>query len=87
MSILFTQYLRPNGRKELIEINMSQELEEKADNIIKRGFRFECEVLTTDHVSFTIHDIEKGEDVAIEVVENGPKVPAAIERLVNNFEG
>lgn len=83
--IPFTQYLRPNGRTAPVEIGRSAEVEQKAQEIMAAGYRFECEHLTTGHASLTIHDPRIEEDVAIEVVPNGPGVPAAVDRLVMGF--
>jgi hypothetical protein len=83
MSIPFTQYLRPNGERRAAEIDMPAEIEELAREFIDGGGYFECEELVTGHVSFTAgHASEKERDVAIEVVRNGPHVPAAVARLV-----
>lgn len=85
MSIPFTQYLRPNGRRVEVDIDRPEEIERKAQQIIAAGYVFECEHLSTGHASLTIADPEKEEDVAIEVVMNGPDVPAAVDRLVSKF--
>lgn len=86
MSIVhFTQYLRPHGVPVLVFIDRPEPLAERARRIIAAGFQFECEILTTGDVSLTIHDVEEGEDVAIEVCANGPDVLLAMDRLVKNF--
>ena len=51
MSIPFTQYLRPDGRKRAVEIDMSKEVEDLAKRFIAAGGRYECEELTTGHAS------------------------------------
>lgn len=86
MSIPFTQYLRPDGRKRSVEIEMSQEIEAMAQKFISSGGWFEVEELYTGHASLTAcKEVEAGEpdDIAVEVVPNGPEVPAAVERLVH----
>jgi len=80
MPIEFTQYLRPDGRRTMVDIDRSPEIEALADKIVAAGGRFECEHLTTDHASFTVAYL--GDDLAIEVCKNGPEVPAAVDRLV-----
>ena len=80
MSIPFTQYLRPDGRKTAVEIERPENIERKAHRFIDAGGRFECEHLTTGHASLTA--VWKDEDIAIEVVPNGTAVPAAVDRLV-----
>ena len=85
MTIPFTQYLRPNGLKVPMFIHCRANVEEKAHQIIKNGYHFECEVLTTGEVSLTITNDEDG-DVAIKVVPNGPEVPIAVESLIKEFK-
>lgn len=83
MSIPFTQYLRPDGRKTPVEIDRGSYIEELAREFIKSGGYFECEELTTGHASFTAGHMDYPDgDIAIEVVRNGPMVPAAVDRLV-----
>lgn len=84
MSIPFIQYLRPNGRRTFVSIERPDEVEALARTFIDKGGRFECEELTTGHASLTaVFSLENGEDdVAIEVVLNGPAVPEAVDRLV-----
>lgn len=87
--INFTQYLRPHGYKQRIYIDMPDEVCRKAEAINKAGCVFECEVLSTGHVSFTIVGLDESDemnDLAIRIVENGPKVPEAVERLVMDFD-
>lgn len=84
MGIPFTQYLRPNGRRTEVSIRRPPEIEEMAYAFIKKGGRFECEELTSGDASLTAVFGLDGEedDVAIEVVPNGPAVPDAVDRLV-----
>ena len=78
--IPFILYLRPDGRKRAVTIDRPAPIWEKAKAIIEAGYVFECEELTTGHVSFTIADDEK--DHAIQLAENGPLVPATVDTLV-----
>lgn len=84
MPIPFTQYLRPDGRRTPVEIDMPPEIETLAEEVIELGGRFECEHLMTGHASLTVAYRLNGEeqDIAIEVVPNGPEVPDAVGRLV-----
>jgi len=83
--IPFTQYLRPHGKRQAVFFYTdSKELYDKAQRIIDSGLAFECEVLMNGVVSFTISNGE--EDLAIELAENGPKVPAAVTKLINDFK-
>lgn len=83
MSIPFTQYLRPNGKMVDVFIDRPRDIELKAQEIIAKGFRFECEELTTGHVSLTISDDEK--DHAIKICMNGPLVPETVDKLIKEF--
>lgn len=83
--IPFTQYLMPHGRKADVFIDRPDEIAAKAHQIIAKGFRFECEMLS-DHrtISLTITHPKDG-DMEIEVVPNGPDVPVAIDRMIERF--
>lgn len=83
-NIYFTQYLRPNGRKQIVSIDRPDTVAAKADNILGHGFRFECEELTTGDVSLTISD-EWG-DYAFELCPNGPSVPTSVDKLILEFD-
>jgi hypothetical protein len=83
-SIPFTQYLLPNGRQKQTAVAVAPDVADMARTIIARGLRFECEVLQTGIVSFTITDPEEG-DLEIELVSNGPGVVEAIEMMVRRF--
>ena len=86
----FTQYLRPFGQKEEIKIQMELDVCTKAQKILDAGYVFEAEVLSIGNmVSFTIggYDpkIEEDSDCAMELVQNGPGVPAVVKRLIMDF--
>ncbi len=86
--IEFTQYMLPDGRNRPVRVNVPQPVFEKAQDIIASGHRFECEMLNDmKTISVTIHNIEDEEDVAIEVVPNGPGVTEAIDRMIMDFAG
>lgn len=82
--IPFTQFVAPNGTRREVTIVVSDETATKARLIIQRGFAFECEVLMSGEVSLTVTDPDEG-DLDIEVVQNGPGVREAVERLVDRF--
>jgi hypothetical protein len=84
MSIPFTQYMRPDGRKVPVSVERPEEIEAAAHAFIARGGWFECEELMTGHVSLTACAIvdDEPDDVAIEICRNGPEVPTAVDRLV-----
>lgn len=85
MSIPFTQYLLPHGRKASTSIDMPDDVEAMAQRFIEAGGWFESEMLTDlEHVSLTAcwNTDDGPNDIAIEVVRNGPDVPVAVDRLV-----
>lgn len=84
-SIPFTQYLLPDGRKRPVEIEVADDVGEIARGLINQGLLFECEVLTTGHVSLTITDPEDG-DLDIRVRDNGPGIREAVEEMVRGFD-
>lgn len=85
MSIPFTQFLMPDGRRTSVEIDRPEEVESIAQRLILFGCRFEIEMLRTGEISMTV---ERGEDetLAIEVCPNGPDVPVCVDRLVITAE-
>ena len=82
--IPFTQYVRPHGRKRPVEIDMPAPVEHLALQFIKAGGRYEIEELRTGQISMTaVHEVVgEDADIAIEICENGPDVPYAVEMLV-----
>jgi hypothetical protein len=84
LAIPFTQFLRPHGRQMATWIERPEPVALKATHILQAGFRFECEVLTTGLISLTISDAEA--DYACEVVTNTEEVPAAVDRLILEFD-
>ena len=64
-TIPFTQYLRPYGKQVAQFFDCEEDLARKAQAIIGRGYRFECEELRNGVISLTIASGE--EDVAIEL--------------------
>lgn len=84
MSIPFTQYMRPDGRKVPVSIDMPDDIEALATEFIERGGWFDVEHLSTGHVSLTAGFVvdDEPQDIAIRVVKNGPPVVSAVEALV-----
>lgn len=82
--IPFTQYLMPNGRKSPVTIDLPDDIAAKAQAIIERGYRFECEMLSDySTVSLTISNYD--DDHEIEVCKNGPEVPQRIDAMILRF--
>jgi hypothetical protein len=82
MSIKFTQFLRPDGKQVPTEIDMPDEVEKMAHELILAGCRFEIEELSTGviHMDCTMRGGEG--PLALELCDNGPPVLEAVERLV-----
>ena len=84
--IPFTQYLRPRGETRSTGIERPPEVEAKALQLVEAGCLFTVEVLLTDEVSMTCErsgqDDEAVEVLSCEVASNGPRVPAAVDKLV-----
>jgi hypothetical protein len=83
--IRFTQYLRPDGRPVPVDVDRSAEVERRAEALSAADVRLEAEVLPTGEVSFTAErEDEDGEveSLASEIVQNGPAVLDAVDRLI-----
>ncbi|MFH0982796.1 MAG: hypothetical protein V2A79_14830 [Planctomycetota bacterium] len=87
MKVMFRQYMRPDGRQVPIYVDLDSSFADQVQRIRDDGCRLEAEVLTTGVVSFTIYDPSTEDDVACELVENGPGVLAAVERLIHGYTG
>ena len=88
--ITFIQYLRPDGRKRPLSIEVQCATGEMADFLTDNYMaRFEVEVLTTGEVAMSVERDNLGEvDVLANViVPNGPSVPKAVEELVATAYG
>jgi len=84
----FTQYVLPHGRRRDEHINRPAEIEAIATRFTESGGRYECEVLTTGHVSLTAVKEVDGEEQDIEIIvcDNGPGIPAKVDELVRRSE-
>ena len=82
-SIPFTQFMLPNGARQLVHIERPAEIIKKANVLRESGFRFEIEILTNDLVSMEVlkHDAEI--TLAHKICANGPDVPVKVDELVN----
>ncbi len=83
-NIPFTQYLRPDGRRQEISIQVSDELGDLADGVLSDDrYAFEAEVLTDGSVSITCADQQEQEDIAISICPNAPdKVRNSVEAVI-----
>lgn len=87
VTVGFTQYMMPNGRKVPVSITLEGpiELESKVQSILDAGLSFGIEMLTTGQISMTIEDIANGMDADIRVCNNGPGVPEKVKELIMGF--
>jgi len=79
--VKFTQYLMPDGRQQQVVIDRPNEVVDKADELNRLGFRFELEMLS-DYRTVSLTVAKDDEDVEIELCDNGPEIPAAVDRLI-----
>ena len=84
MSIPFTQFLMPDGREKPVTIDRPSGVEAKARALIEAGFRFEIEMLQTGEISMEICDSEGETVLGAEVCGNGPQVPVAIDKMIED---
>lgn len=84
MSIPFTQYIRPDGRRIETFIKRPGEVERVARKLIDLGYVFESEVLRDGRVSLTCEYRGEPDPItaAIEIETNGILVLSAVDRLV-----
>lgn len=86
MSIPFTQYLMPDGRKSAVVIDRPEEVEDMARQCVDAGVVFEAEMLSDyNSISFeAVLPVGKGDPLVLsaELVLNGPEVLGAVDRLV-----
>lgn len=83
-NIFFTQFLRPDGRRNIIAIDRPPHICAVADKLLSAGLKFEAEILIGGKVSLTI--TSRDQDEAIEICDNGPEVPLAVDRLFSEFD-
>jgi len=85
-----TQFLRPNGRRNEGHFTTTAEVALLAAELIERGYRFECEELSTGQVHvdccgpLPAGDDDEGEDgaVAVFVCPNDERVLAEFDTMV-----
>ena|SRR5215831_4415547 len=84
MPVQFTQFVRPYGQPKPVSVDRSDGVALVARDLHARGVRLEIEVLVTGEVFMTAERTENGEPfvLANEIVDNGPSVLAAVDRLI-----
>ena len=84
MNVEFIQFMRPNGRKTMISIDVADDLTDHVRMIHAAHLHLTAEVLQTQEISLCIEDSERG-DFACQVCSNGPEVPLAVDKLIRSF--
>ena len=84
--IEFTQYMMPHGRQQIVKIDRPEQVVTRANELIKQGYFFECEMLS-DYKTISLTIVNDKGDQAIEIVANGPEVPQAVDRMILGFYG
>lgn len=89
MSIEFTQFMRPNGRrKQEVLDNVPDDVQVLVDKLVEMGAKFEIEVLTTGDVHGDVSIPDEDEDgdddgvLANFIHANGPGLHEAIYGMV-----
>jgi len=76
------QYLMPDGRTRFVKTDLPIEVQQDYNDMLASGCRFEIEMLQTGHVSATIFNPEKEEDVDISITSNGPDVQTGMVEML-----
>ena len=86
MSVKFTQYKLPNGRREeIFWDNFPSDIEAKAQELFKAGAHFDIEVLMSEVVSATCEKDDLDDPIlAIVLSRNGPGLEEKLNELVDN---
>lgn len=80
--VIFTQYLRPNGRRQSVWLTVPPESKMKANVLVAAGYAFECEELRTGMVHLDCCNAER--QLALKLIPNGPEVPQAVISLIDS---
>lgn len=76
-----TQFVRPNGNKRMLYVDLPQDLHEYYVSMIGSKCRLEAEILTTGEISLTVSNDE--EDIDCRIVQNeGDKPTEALMSLL-----
>lgn len=73
----------PNGRRKEQTTELPLTHKARHDEMVSAGYRFEAEILRTNHVSVTISNDEG--DIDFSITSNGPEVQAGMCGLLDRF--
>lgn len=65
MNIIFTEYMLPFGKRKEVILQCDDEYDHIVNEILVKGWRFECETLRTNQHSLTITSDEKDEFICL----------------------
>ena len=84
--IRFTQYIRPRGNREFVDIDRGAEMNANAEKLLASGWGLSCEVLRDGTVAFYAEKGMESDDPIqlIELSPNGPTVRDAVDKLILN---
>lgn len=85
MTIPFTQYMRPDGRKNEGGFDRPEEVEAVARELLAQGVHFDAEVLSTGHLSLTAEKDDLDDPVlaiAVFMQESPANVSRRVDQLV-----
>lgn len=80
MTIIFTRFSRPNGRRSKVKIDRPTDIDKMARDLVRMGYDFEIEVLRGDEIHMTVSN-EDG-DLCSRICENGPQVPISVDSMI-----
>jgi hypothetical protein len=73
-----------DDKKATVYLDLPEDLAEKAEKIIQKGFRFELEIMPDNMVEATVHDALHENEIAF-VTCRPFEAGKAFERLIRNF--
>ena len=82
MIVEVIQYIRPSGKESKMTTNISDACEDLYGKMMNSKCCFAAEVLQTGEISLTIENKKIDEDIDGEIVDNGPKVQKALEKML-----
>jgi hypothetical protein len=86
MKIQITQFIPPNGRKEEVTTEVSDECKPQYEAILRNGLRLTAELLRMHNtVSCCIENLKYG-DFDISLTVNGPQVQTGLEEMLKRFD-
>lgn len=83
MKVDVVQFLRPNGREQVGQMELPDSAAAAYEKMIRDGCRFEAEILTTGAVSVTISNHER--DLDISLTDNGPAIQEGMVKMLERY--